>query len=66
MATDTASKEATKDRVTEEIFRARDDIYALGDEIYRDPELGFKEHRTAGRHRVARRAERSRDDQAVA
>lgn len=49
MATGTASKEATKDRVREEIFRARDAIYTLGDEIYRDPELGFKEHRTAGR-----------------
>lgn len=48
-ATGTASKEAIKDRVKEEILAARDSIHRLGDEIYADPELGFKEHRTAGR-----------------
>ncbi len=38
-----------KDRVTEAIFAHRDDIYAIGDAIYADPELGFKEFRTAAR-----------------
>jgi len=38
-----------KDRVTEAILAHRDDIYAIGDAIYADPELGFKEFRTAAR-----------------
>jgi len=38
-----------KNRVTDAIFAHRDDIYAIGDAIYADPELGFKEFRTAAR-----------------
>ena len=38
-----------KDRVTQAILAARDEITAIGDAIYADPELGFKETRTAQR-----------------
>ncbi len=48
-ATTTMTAEAVKDRVREAIFAARERIYAIGDAIYADPELGFKEFRTAKR-----------------
>ncbi len=38
-----------KDRVTAAIQANRDAIYAIGDAIYADPELGFKEFHTAER-----------------
>ncbi len=38
-----------KDRVTAAILDAREEITALGDAIYQDPELGFKERHTAAR-----------------
>jgi amidohydrolase len=41
--------DATKDRVTAAIQANRDAIYAVGDAIYADPELGFKEVHTAER-----------------
>ncbi|HEY7909193.1 MAG TPA: amidohydrolase [Thermomicrobiales bacterium] len=41
--------DATKDRVTAAIQANRDAIYAVGDAIYEDPELGFKEVHTAER-----------------
>jgi amidohydrolase len=49
----TAAKPITiddlKDRVTAAIQANREAIYAIGDAIYADPELGFKEFRTAER-----------------
>ena len=44
----TVDRAALKRRVCAEIDRRRDDIFAIGDDIWRHPELGFKEHRTAG------------------
>jgi amidohydrolase len=41
--------DAVKDRVTATIQENRDAIYAVGDAIYADPELGFKEFHTAER-----------------
>ncbi|MGH7918953.1 MAG: amidohydrolase [Candidatus Dormibacteraceae bacterium] len=49
MAIDTLTKDELKDRVEEAIFAAKPAIYQLGDAIYGDPELGFKEQRTAAR-----------------
>ena len=37
-----------KERICQAIDARRDDIVALGEDILRHPELGFKEHRTAG------------------
>jgi len=37
-----------KERICQAIEARRDDIVALGEDILRHPELGFKEHRTAG------------------
>ena len=49
--TDTGAQtlDGTKDRVAAAIQSNRDAIYAIGDAIYADPELGFKEFRTAER-----------------
>src|SRR5260370_980530 len=44
-----ATLDAAKDRVTAAIQANRDAIYAVGDAIYADPELGFKEFHTAER-----------------
>ncbi len=44
-----ATLDAVKDRVTAAIQANRDAIYAVGDAIYADPELGFKEVHTAER-----------------
>ena len=41
------SGEDLKIRVCEEIDRNADKIIEIGERIFRDPELGFKEHRTA-------------------
>jgi amidohydrolase len=50
---DTAAQTMTiddlKDRVTAAIQANRDALYGIGDAIYADPELGFKEERTAAR-----------------
>lgn len=45
----TATIDEVKDRVTAAIQAQREAIYAIGDAIYADPELGFKEFRTAAR-----------------
>lgn len=47
--TNATTIDAVKDRVKEAVFGARDRIYAIGDAIYADPELGFKEVRAAKR-----------------
>jgi metal-dependent amidase/aminoacylase/carboxypeptidase family protein len=44
-----AALDDVKDRVTSAIKANRDAIYAVGDAIYADPELGFKEVHTAER-----------------
>ena len=49
MATQVTTKDELKDRVKDAIFAAKPELYQLGDAIYGEPELGFKEHRTAGR-----------------
>src|SRR5262245_48228736 len=41
-------REELKRRVADEIDRRQEEIIALGERIWRDPELGFKEVRTAG------------------
>ena len=41
------TKEQLKQQVLEEIDRHKDRIIAIGDQIFRHPELGFKEHETA-------------------
>ena len=43
------TKEALKAQVCAAIDRRRDDILALGADLWRTPELGFKEHKTAAR-----------------
>lgn len=47
--TEAAMIDDVKDRVTAAIQAKRDAIYAIGDAIYADPELGFKEFHTAER-----------------
>jgi amidohydrolase len=42
------SREELKRAVAAEIDRRQDEIIALGERIWRDPEMGFKEVRTAG------------------
>ena len=42
-----AGREELKRRVAAEIERRADEIVALGERVWRDPELGFKEFRTA-------------------
>lgn len=42
------SKEELKQRISKAIDARRDEIIALGADIFRHPELGYKEHRTAG------------------
>ncbi|MEE8397574.1 MAG: amidohydrolase [Desulfobacterales bacterium] len=42
-----ATKEALKKKVCEAIDRRQEKIESIGDTIMRNPELGFKEHRTA-------------------
>lgn len=49
MAIETTTKDEIKDRVTAAILEAREEVTALGDAIYADPELGFKEQHTAAR-----------------
>lgn len=48
-ATGAATIDEVKDRVMAAIQAHRAAIYAVGDAIYADPELGFKEFRTAAR-----------------
>jgi amidohydrolase len=43
----TVDRAALKRQVCAEIDRRRDDIFAIGDDIWKHPELGFKEFRTA-------------------
>src|SRR4051812_49247812 len=47
--TERTTLDAVKDGVTAAIQANRDTIYAIGDAIYADPELGFKEFHTAER-----------------
>src|SRR5262245_21350704 len=47
--TTTTTIDDLKDRVTAAIQANRDAVYRIGDAIYADPELGFKEEHTAAR-----------------
>ena len=41
------TKEELKQRVLERIDARRDEIIAIGEQIFHNPELGFKEYKTA-------------------